>query len=291
MFESGNLSDMFQFASAVWNFEGVKMVAGGLVGFVTGAALTQARHVYKNYRQKREAQKAIYTNDVTGKHAVVGITSYEVSKDINPATGHPFFDQKIRTMRHQFDLPAVFNKKIRDEVMGAIMAAQEKAIQTDNPLVFLHLDDVISKEKSVQYKKTIRNQWVQTFSSLLNKTQPAVLGELKRKPGEVIVEQEIVPVLVSEPALNERQMHILLIDPTKPLPPREDIRFGKDRYAHRYETMKRIYEELEKAQKRAPAANDNNDDDLIHGIRVGVSTGEIVEVVPQDQLIGSLSLA
>lgn len=215
--------DLFKY----FNDRAASIFEGGvlqqLLWVSVGAGATQLLTLAKRFNAHRAISKAT----LDGANTILGETLYEPTGIINPETGREIFNQKIFNIDHSVNLKDIFHPAIEEELLRYIGKAREYCTENE-PLVFAHLDRVISEEKLENVKQLIASQWINYFSSKLN--DPAhSMSASKPSDREVWDTKPVLPVLIFEPGANTKQYRILLIPAwqleAENFPAIEDLRF------------------------------------------------------------------
>ena len=282
------LDSIQQALSELFNTESV---VGMVVSTALPAALTGiAAYAYGKHRERskhKDIEKSLQDNKLETESVLFSVTYFHPTGETNPETGEPIKELRIINTG-QAPLATMFKDETQEYWVKYVKEAQKRCTN-ENPCVLLHLADVIPD--SVKNKDAIIENFVNdclNFSSdLMHESKQVVRTVSSLEEDEAPRQTNVLPVLIFEEGVTNRQLRMLLIPEAmlKPggLPKMENTRFrdfdedgniiyrGDEKLHHamRLKTMQRIAG-LYDQNKR-----------LFNRNMVNVITNEVVKVEPR----------
>lgn len=220
--------------------------------------------------------QALRARKLSKNRAIFGTTTYSHVQEGEQS----FVDQRLRTVDFPINVNEIFDPAIRRIVTYYLNKAKKHCTE-DEPIIFTHLDKVMSKKQYKRIMPLIKKDWINYFSPLMRQVYGVAAPRLQ--PNQTAEEFTVLPLLIFEPNAPYKQFKIMPVDldlfPDSIPEDESDLRvevngemITEDHYLReRWDTSKALAYDISKSRE------------FLSGFGVAVPTGEIIthQLTPQ----------
>lgn len=176
---------------------GLGFIQGQTIGLVASGLAT-------GYGLFKSGQ-ALRARKLSKNRAIFGTTTYSHVQEGEQS----FVDQRLRTVDFPINVNEIFDPAIRRIVIYYLNKAKKHCTE-DEPIIFTHLDKVMSKKQYKRIMPLIKKDWINYFSPLMRQVYGVAAPRLQ--PNQTAEEFTVLPLLIFEPNAPYKQFKIMPVD-------------------------------------------------------------------------------